>query len=129
MKERNWLKFVGALYGEEKARFLTSGSYAIHAERDEAFGIAVPEYLKAGLLPVVPASGGACAIVDDPALTYHTVEDGARILARLSEDDGFRTARSRHCAARAAIFTRRGSLEQQHRLLTGILENAGGTER
>ena len=120
-KERNWLKFVGALYGEEKARFLTSGSYAIHAERDEAFGISIAEYLSSGLIPVVPDEGGTPEIVDSPELAYHTDEDAARILARLLADDDFREIQRAHCAERAKLFSREAYLERQGELLAEIV--------
>ena len=120
---KDWLSVVGPRYGEEKAAFLLSGSFAIHAERDEAFGIAVTEYLKAGVIPVVPDEGGPCEIVDDPELTWHTLEEGAQILARLVSDASFREEKRRHCAGRARRFTRQAYLESQHELLTKILND------
>ena len=120
-KERNWLRFVGALYGEEKARFLTSGSYAIHAERDEAFGISIAEYLASGLIPIVPDEGGTPEIVDSPALTYRTNEDAAQILAHLLSDASFRENQRRHCVERAKLFSREAYLERQGKLLAEIV--------
>lgn len=120
-KERNWLEFVGTVYNEEKVRFLTSGSYAIHAERDEAFGIAVTEYLQSGLIPIVPDEGGTPEIVDSPALTYRTNEDAAQILAHLITDAGFREGQRRHCAARAKLFSREAYLERQRELLNHLV--------
>jgi glycosyltransferase involved in cell wall biosynthesis len=120
-KERNWLKFVDALYGEEKARFLTSGSYAIHAERDEAFGISVTEYLQSGLIPIVPDEGGTPEIVDSPALTYRTNEDAAQILAHLIADADFREGLRKHCAARAKLFSREAYFERQRELLERLV--------
>ena len=120
-KERDWLKFVGALYGEEKALFLTSGSYAIHAERDEAFGISIAEYLASGLIPIVPDEGGTPEIVDSRALTYRTNEDAAQILAHLLSDAGFRENQRRHCVERAKLFSREAYLERQGKLLAEIV--------
>ena len=120
-KERDWLKFVGALYGEEKARFLTSGSYAIHAERDEAFGISIAEYLASGLIPIVPDEGGTPEIVDSPVLAYHTEDDAVAILSRLLTDAAFRERQRRHCASRSRLFTREAYLKRQQELLEKIL--------
>ena len=120
-KERDWLRFVGALYGEEKVRFLTSGSYAIHAERDEAFGISIAEYLSSGLIPIVPDEGGTPEIVDSPALTYRTNEDAAQILAHLLSDASFRENQQRHCVERAKLFSREAYLERQGKLLAEIV--------
>ena len=120
--EKPWIRLVGPVYGQEKTEFLLSGTYAIHAERDEAFGISITEYLKAGCIPVVPDEGGTPEIVDDPALTYHTDEDAAKILARLLSDDAFRRERLEHCQKRAGDFSFERYLETQHRILDNILE-------
>ena len=120
-KERDWLKFAGALYGEEKVRFLTSGAYAIHAERDEAFGISIAEYLASGLIPIVPDEGGTPEIVDSPELAYHTDDDAVAILSRLLTDAAFRDRQRRHCASRSQRFTREAYLKRQQELLEKIL--------
>ncbi len=119
--QERWIVLAGALYGKEKEDFLTSGTYAIHAERDEAFGISVAEYLVAGLVPIVPDEGGSCEVVSDPDVTYHTNEDAAQILARLLVDEEFRAQQQASCARRARIFSRNAYLDRQRELLRGIL--------
>ena len=120
-RERDWLKFTGALYGEEKERFLMSGSFALHAERHEAFGISVAEYLVSGNIAIVPDEGGSREVVDSPALSYRTDDEAAGILSRLLTDAAFREEQRRHCAERAKTFTRQAYMERQHTLLDGIL--------
>ena len=122
--ERPWMKLVGPVYGKEKEAFMLSATYALHAERDEAFGIAVAEYLKAGCIPVVPDEGGPQEIVASPALAFRTTEDAARTLARLLEDDAFRDAQRRHCAARAREFTVDAYRARQRALVARILHPA-----
>ena len=119
--QERWVVLTGALYGKEKEEFLTSGTYAVHAERDEAFGISVAEYLVAGLVPVVPDEGGSCEVVSNPDVTYHTNEDAAQILARLLADADFRIRQQTSCAARAKFFSRDAYLDRQRELLRGIL--------
>ena len=121
-REREWLKFVGALYGEEKERFLMSGSFALHAERYEAFGISVAEYLVSGNIAIVPDEGGSREVVDSPALSYHTDDEAANILSRLLTDAAFREEQRRHCAERAKTFTRQAYMERQQQLLNEILK-------
>ena len=122
-EERTWLKFVGALYGEEKTQFLLSGSYALHAERDEAFGISIAEYLSAGLIPIVPDEGGTPEIVETSALAYHTSEDASRILAHLLTDAKFRKEQQAHCATRAQFFSRKAYFERQNDLVESLLRS------
>ena len=121
--EERWVVLAGALYGKEKEDFLTSGTYAVHAERDEAFGISVAEYLVAGLVPLVPDEGGSCEVVSDTDVTYRTNEDAAQILARLLADEDFRVRQQTSCAARAKFFSRDAYLARQRELLRGLLSD------
>ena len=85
---------------------MLAATYALHAERDEAFGIAIAEYVKAGCLPIIPDEGGPKEIVDDKSLEFRTVDEAAGTLARLVGDAAFREEHRRHCAGRASHFTR-----------------------
>lgn len=120
-EERDWLEFVGPKYGEDKDRFLLSGSYAIHAERFEAFGISIAEYLKSGAVAIVPDAGGAREVVDSPELTYRTDDDAAAILSRLLSDSAFDARQRAHCARRAAFFSRAAYMKRQQDLLERIV--------
>ena len=117
---RKWVTLAGGVYGDAKSRLLLSATYAIHAERDETFGISVTEYLKAGLIPIVPDEGGTPEVVDSPALTYRTNEDAAQILARLLSDADFRTHELAHCLDRARFFSRESYIDRQHRLIEEV---------
>lgn len=118
---RAWLEFVGPKYGKDKERFLLSGSYAIHAERFEAFGISIAEYLKSGAIAIVPDAGGSQEVVDSAELTYHTDDDASGILSRLLSDSAFRARQREHCARRATFFSREAYLKRQQRLLERIV--------
>ena len=118
---RPWITLVDGVFGRAKDDLLRSGGFAVHARRDEEFGIAVTEYLKAGLIPVVPDEGGSSEVVAARELTYATNDDAAHILAHLVTDDGFRAAMQRHCARRATDFSRDAYLARQHDLLQRIL--------
>ena len=115
--ERPWMELVGPVYGKDKEKFMLSATYALHAERDEAFGIAIAEYLKAGCIPIVPDTGGPKEIVDDRALEFHTVDKAASTLARLVGDEAFREARLRHCAERAKKFSLLAYKEHQQEVV------------
>ena len=122
--EKKWLRLAGPVYGKEKERFLLSAAYAIHGERDEAFGIVITEYLKGGVIPIVPDEGGTPEIADDPELTYHTLDDAAEILVHLTSDQAFRAEKNHRCAERAAAFSKQAYLQNQNRLLRNILEGS-----
>ena len=120
-EEKKWIKLVGQLSGIHKEKFLLSGSYAIHAQRDETFGIAITEYLKAGLVTIVPDEGGSCEIVSNPALTYHTNDEAAQILIRLLEHDDFLNEQRQFCHKRATYFSSQAYIERQQKLLMDIV--------
>jgi len=127
--ERPWVELAGGVYGTDKSEFLQRASFAIHAERDEAFGISVTEYLKAGIIPIVPDEGGTPEVVDNPALTYHDDDEAARILVHLLTDEAFRHDQQQRCAERARKFTLSSYLESQTRLLQRIVEEAAKETR
>jgi glycosyltransferase involved in cell wall biosynthesis len=119
--ERPWLELVGPVYGKDKEAFMLSATYALHAERDEAFGIAIAEYLKAGCIPVVPDQGGPREVVDDKSLEFGTIDEAASTLVRLAGDEKFREERRRHCAGRAALFTRAAYEERQREIVEQMI--------
>lgn len=118
--ELPWLELVGEIYREEKRQFLLSGTYALHACKEEAFGISIVEYLKAGLVPIVPMEGGACEIVNEPTLTYDQDEEAAQILTKLVNSPELTAQMARHCQERADFFSAQAYLERQTALLNKI---------
>ena len=122
--ERPWITLVDGVFGKAKDDLLRSGSFAVHARRDEEFGIAVTEYLKAGLIPVVPNEGGSCEVVDKPELSYATIEDAAVKLARLVSDSAFAETMRCHCRSRALEFSRSEYERRQNEILDKILSES-----
>ena len=89
--------------------------------REEAFSISITEYLKAGVIPVVPDTGGAPEVADAPALTYRNDGEAAEILAKLIGDATFREEQRWHCAQRAEAFSAEAYMKSQHELLQEIV--------
>ena len=119
-----WVEFVGEVYREEKARFLCSGTYAVHTRLDEEFGIAVAEYLKCGVIPVVPQEGGSPEVVGNPSLAYADPEEAAKILARLVTDAAFRDSMGAHCRQRARAFAPAASRAAQTQVIRQIVKES-----
>ena len=115
-----WCKLAGPVAGTEKEDFLQSGTYAIHANRDEDFGISVTEYIKAGCIPIVPDEGGAHEILDTPELSFVNVADAAEKLSRLVTSDQFRNSARLKCARRSSMFSKESTLQALHSLLDEI---------
>ena len=124
IRQRPWISLLDGAFGEEKSKLLHSGTYAVHARRNEEFGISITEYLKAGLIPIVPDEGGSREVVDAPDLTYSDNDMAAKILVRLLTDAEFREQQRRHCAERAKVFSRENYFARQTELLDKILAEA-----
>lgn len=115
--EYDWVKLEGTLYGDQKAAFIASCKFAIHGCKVEAFGISITEYLKAGLVPIVPKEGGSGEVVGLDDLTYGDDEDAVEILCRLVRDEAFYNRCVAHCKERALLFAADAYLARQNSLL------------
>lgn len=82
----DWVRLTGGLWGAEKFAFLGRHSFALHVRRREAFGIAVAEMVKMGLVTFVPSQSAPAEIVGDERLTFadedHAVERIDALLSR-----------------------------------------------
>lgn len=116
-----WCSLVGPVTGYKKDEFLLSGTYAIHANRDEDFGISVTEYIKAGCIPIVPNEGGAYEILDTPDLSFINIADASQKLSHLASNDQLRSAMRLKCAERSSMFSKESTLQALHTLLDEIL--------
>ncbi len=91
---RDWITPAGFLDLEAKRDLLAGQTYAIHACRIEAFGIAVAEMAAMGCVPFVPDTGGTGEIVFFPELRFGTDDEAvAKILALLADPERTRSYR------------------------------------
>jgi glycosyltransferase involved in cell wall biosynthesis len=85
---RDWITPTGFLDLEAKQNLIASCTYAIHACRIEAFGIAVAEMVSMGCVPFVPDTGGAGEIVPFPELQFGDDDEAvAKIIAMLESPE------------------------------------------
>ena len=119
-----WIKLEGVLTGEAKAKYLSECRFAIHHCEVEAFGISITEYIKAGVVPIVPREGGSSEAVGNDELVFASDDEAARKLARLAEDREYYGALQAHVLARAELFSAMKYQERQRALLAelGVLD-------
>tara|TARA_R110002096_G_scaffold419061_2_gene623494 strand:- start:546 stop:1667 length:1122 start_codon:yes stop_codon:yes gene_type:complete len=82
----SWIQTEGFLMLDEKQSILSSLTFALHACRIEAFGIAVAEMASMGCVPFVPDTGGAGEIVGLPELQFNTDEEAVDKIVALLEN-------------------------------------------
>lgn len=118
--ENPWLLVDDAIVGDAKAELLASCAFALHACKVEAFGISITEYLKAGLVPVVPRDGGSSEVVGLDDLVYDSEDDAAEILVRLATDEVFYRKCQVYCMERGKEFSTAAYMSSQKEMLDGL---------
>lgn len=118
--ENPWLRVDDAIVGEAKAGLLASCVFALHACKVEAFGISITEYLKAGLVPVVPREGGSSEVVGLDDLVYDSDGGAAEILVRLATDEVFYRKCQVYCTERGKEFSAAAYMSSQKEMLDGL---------
>ena len=104
-RHADWVRLEGEMYGPEKEAFLARHKYGLSGCRSEAFGIAVAEMVKAGLVVWVPDGGGQTEIVADASLIFDGPDDAVtRILSVITGAER-ETSLRRHLEGRAAAFS------------------------
>lgn len=122
LRNRDWVHLEGEKYGPEKAEFLARHKYGISGCRNEAFGIAVAEMVKAGCLVWVPDGGGQTEIVAHPRLVFSDPDDAARkILAVLADPEKQASLRG-HLETRAGLFSTERFVRETRALVRAFLE-------
>ena len=115
-----WIVLHGSVTGEEKKKFLASIAIALHGRKSEEFGISITEYLKAGIIPVVPNQGGACEIVSNDQLCFEDDFSACEILCRILLDEGFFRRSRSFCDMRARAFAASKYWKRQTELLAEV---------
>jgi glycosyltransferase involved in cell wall biosynthesis len=104
-RQGDWVHFAGEMYGAAKADFMARHKYGLSGRRGEAFGIAVAEMVKAGMVVWVPDDGGQTEIVAHPDLVYSGRDSAVGLIRRVLDDDAVQAELRRHLAARAEAFS------------------------
>lgn len=104
-ENETWVKVEGKVGRQELIELLKHHKYGIHGMKNEHFGIAVAEMVKAGLIVFVPNSGGAAEIVNHPMLTYDDIDSAAHKIAQVLSDDALQTTLREHLATRKELFS------------------------
>lgn len=102
---RAWIVREGRCDLERKKEILSRHRFGLHARRGEAFGIAVAEMVKAGVLPFVYASGGPAEIVGHPDLCYKDQDDAVEKIDRVLREDALQKQLSVHLKERGRFFS------------------------
>jgi glycosyltransferase involved in cell wall biosynthesis len=120
-RDRHWIHLEGEKYGPEKAEFMARHKYGISGCRNEAFGIAVAEMVKAGSLVWVPDGGGQTEIVAHPGLIYSGRGHAAALIVAALGEPAAEAALRCHLEARADLFSSGRFVEEMRGVVRGFL--------
>jgi glycosyltransferase involved in cell wall biosynthesis len=98
---QSWITIRRDLSRADVRTLLTSTRYGIHGMREEHFGMAPAEMVRAGMIVWVPDGGGQVEIVGDvPELRYDTEEDAAEKIVRVITHPAAEARLREHLATR-----------------------------
>lgn len=83
---RDWVFLEGRVEGARKKDLISRHRFGIHGCKNEAFGIAVAEMVKAGCVVLVPDGGGQTEIVNSPDLIYRDDDEAVNKIDALLRD-------------------------------------------
>lgn len=126
-RQGDWIATPGFLHLEQKQAVLSSHTFALHACRIEAFGIAVAEMAAMGCVPFVPTSGGSGEIVPFPELQYNTDEEAVAKITALLRDPARVRELSGVMPAQAVRFAPPRFVERLRAIVLDLIPAGDGT--
>jgi glycosyltransferase involved in cell wall biosynthesis len=112
----SWIEFRHDVSRDEMRQLMAAHRYGIHGMREEHFGMAPAELVRAGVIVWVPRGGGQMEIVgEEPALMYNTddeaVEKILAVMRNTAEQERLRN-----------LLAQRGQLFSTDRFVTEVRE-------
>jgi glycosyltransferase involved in cell wall biosynthesis len=101
----DWVRLRDGIYGAEKFAELARHGFALHMRNGEAFGIAVAEQVKMGLIPFVRKNGGPQEIVGDPRLCFVDETQAVEVIERVLREPLIHASLRAALAERGALFS------------------------
>lgn len=116
-----WIELAGKLDRQQLVEVLTRHKYGIHAMKNEHFGIAVAEMIKAGMIVFVPDSGGPVEIVNNEYLIYKDEYEAVRKITTVLENRNLQSVLRIHLKKQASLFSEQVFMHEIKRVVDEIL--------
>jgi glycosyltransferase involved in cell wall biosynthesis len=108
----DWIQLHENLSREALVALTGRVRYGIHGMREEHFGMAPAEMVRAGCIVWVPDGGGQVEIVGDERLTYGSIEEAVSKITATMRDDAEQARLRAHLATRAPLFSTERFMQQ-----------------
>ena len=101
-----WIEFRQNLTRDDVRHLMATHRYGIHGMREEHFGMAPAELVRAGQIVWVPRGGGQMEIVgEEPALMFETDDEAVEKILKVLGDPAEQTRLRRVLAERGELFS------------------------
>jgi glycosyltransferase involved in cell wall biosynthesis len=118
----DWVHLHGGLYEDEKFTELARHSFGLHMRTREAFGIAVAEMIKMGLVPFVPAGSAPTEMISDDRLTFESPDHAVEVIDCLLRAPEQLPGIKRGLSGRARLFSREAFAREAAALIDEAVE-------
>jgi head-tail adaptor len=120
----SWIQFRHDLSRDDVRALMAQHRYGIHGMREEHFGMAPAEMVRAGCIVWVPDGGGQVEIVGDPRLTYGSIEAAVSKITGTMRDEAEQTRLRAHLATRASLFSTERFMQQVRAAVAEAVQGA-----
>ena len=121
----DWVQFRVNLTRDDVRGMMARHRYGIHGMREEHFGMAPAEMVRAGCIVWVPGGGGQLEIVgDEPMLRYGSDDEAVEHIARTLADPAVEARLRDALAARAPRFSTAHFIDQVRRIVSEFRETS-----
>lgn len=87
INKKHWIFLNESVSGEMKSRLLNLHKFGIHGKKNEPFGMAVAEMIKAGNIVWVPDGGGQVEITNNEKLIFKDIDDAVFKISQVLNSD------------------------------------------
>lgn len=125
---RDWVFLEGKVEGARKKEMTSRHRWGIHGCTSEAFGIAVAEMVKAGVIPFVPNAGGQTEIVNSSDLVYAADDEAVDKIDAILRDPSKQQSLRKHLEVAGEKFSNRSFMNGMLDIVSDFIRSRDSME-
>lgn len=118
----SWIALEENITRERLVQLLIHHKFGIHGMKNEHFGIAVAEMVKAGMIVFVPNGGGQVEIVSHEELIYNDEADAIAKIYQVLNNPELQATLREHLKKRAILFSETSFMRQIRDIVADFME-------
>ena len=121
-KNNQWIDMEEGVSRKRLVQLLSQNKFGIHGMKNEHFGIAVAEMVKAGMIVFVPNDGGQVEIVNHDTLTYDNMTDAVNKIHEVLKSNHIQATLHKHLKQRALLFSEKRFMKQIKKIVADFID-------